>query len=207
MKDEKLNRISNSPGEGRSSSFSPYQLLMRQSHKLGAVATKAFGDLKTFLNQEVVLPSAVHLPRSRQVEEELQKIEDLKQRVKKSHEVLVAAQTIALFPDEVVVDRTKVTIIKRRSFWSTDVISIQIEDVLNVSASVGILFGSLSIASRVMNTTDHFDVHLLWRRDAVELKHIIQGYAIAKHSGVDVSDLPRDEMIETLRELGHDTGM
>jgi len=207
MKDEKLNRIPNSPGEGHSSSFSPYQLLMRQSHKLGAVATKAFGDLKTFLNQEVVLPSAVHLPRSRQVEEELQKIEDLKRKVKKSHEILVAAQTIALFPDEIVVDRTKVTIIKRHSFWSTDVISIQIEDVLNVSASVGILFGSLSIASRVMNTTDHFDVHLLWRRDAVELKHIIQGYAIAKHSGVDVSDLPRDEMIETLRELGHDTGM
>ena len=207
MKDEKLNRTTNSPGEARSSSFSPYQLLMRQSHKLGAVATKAFGDLRTFLNQEVVLPSAVHLPRSRQVEEELQKIEDLKRKVKKSHEVLVAAQTIALFPDEVVVDRTKVTIIKRHSFWSTDVISIQIEDVLNVSARVGILFGSLSIASRVMNTTDHFDVHLLWRREAVELKHIIQGYAIAKHSGVDVGDLPRDEMIETLRELGHDTGM
>ena len=207
MKDEKLSRTTNSPGEARSSSFSPYQLLMRQSHKLGAVATKAFGDLRTFLNQEVVLPSAVHLPRSRQVEEELQKIEDLKRKVKKSHEVLVAAQTIALFPDEVVVDRTKVTIIKRHSFWSTDVISIQIEDVLNVSARVGILFGSLSIASRVMNTTDHFDVHLLWRREAVELKHIIQGYAIAKHSGVDVGDLPRDEMIETLRELGHDTGM
>jgi predicted nuclease of restriction endonuclease-like RecB superfamily len=207
MKDEKPIQTNHSPGRTHSSSFHPYQLFMRQSHKLGAVATKAFGELKTFLNQEVVLPSAVRLPYSRKIENELQKIEDLKKQVRKSHEVLVAAQTITLFPDEIVVDRTKVTIIKRYSFWSTDVISIQIEDVLNVSASIGILFGSLSIASRVMNTTDHFDVHLLWRRDAIELKQIIQGYAIAKHSGVDVGDLPREEMIETLRELGHDTGM
>lgn len=207
MKDEKPIQTNHSPGRAHSSSFHPYQLFMRQSHKLGAVATKAFGELKTFLNQEVVLPSAVRLPYPRKVENELQKIENLKKQVRKSHEVLVAVQTITLFPDEIVVDRTKVTIIKRYSFWSTDVISIQIEDVLNVSASVGILFGSLSIASRVMNTTDHFDVHLLWRRDAIELKQIIQGYAIAKHSGVDIGDLPREEMIETLRELGHDTGM
>lgn len=207
MKDEKLIQTNHSPGQAPSSPFSPYQLFTRQRHKLGAVATKAFGELKSFLNQEVVLPSAVRLPHSRKVEEELQKIENLKRQVKKSHEVLVAAQTVAFFPDEVVVDRTKVTIIKRHSFWAVDVISIQIEDVLNVSSSVGMLFGSLSIASRVMNTTDHFDIHLLWRRDAMELKQIIQGYAIAKHSSVEVGDLPRDEMIETLRELGHDSGM
>ena len=117
MKDDKPIRTNHSPGEGlSSSSFSPYQLLMRQSHKLGAVATKAFGELRTFLNQEVVLPSAVRSPHSRKVEEELQKIENLKKTVKKSHEVLINVQTVTLFPDEVIVDRTKVTIIKRYSF-------------------------------------------------------------------------------------------
>lgn len=187
-------------------------LIQRQSTKLGAVAIRRIDELKTLLNQEVVLPpSADHLldnlrhQRERIIEEGVKRLHELKMTVKQSHEVLTGALSFALFPDEIIVDRTKVTIIKRRGFWSTSKISIQIEDVLNVSSSVGIVFGSLTIASRVMSTTDHYDVHWLWRQDAIDLKHIIQGYAIAKHSGIDMTDLPRDTMVETLRELGHDS--
>lgn len=190
----------------------PYQLFQRQSHKLGAVAIRRFDELKTLMNQEVTLPSADQLlenirqQKVKIMEESLRRVQELKASVARSHEVLAGVQTIALFPDEVIVDRTKVTIIKRRGFWSTDVISIQIEDVLNVSSTVGLLFGSLTVASRVMSTTDHYDVHMLWRQDAIDLKHIIQGYTIAKHGGFDMNDLPREAVLETIRELGHDSG-
>ncbi len=149
-----------------------------------------------------------HVPKSRTRRANAQEIADLKKMVKKSHEVLESARTvfpITLFPHDIIMDRTKITIIKRDFFWSSRVISIQIQDILNVSASIGPIFGSLTIASRVMNSVDHFEVNFLWRSDAIHIKQMIQGYAIAKHSKLDTDHLSKQEMVETLTELGNDT--
>lgn len=130
----------------------------------------------------------------------------LEKIINQSHEILAEANTVfpvTLFPDTVVVDRTKVTIIKRDFFMSSDTMSFRIEDVLNAEVTVGPLFGSLTIASRVMSTTDHFRIDHFWRKDAVYLKRIIQGYVIAQHNKIDVAHLSKDELIKTLDELGH----
>jgi hypothetical protein len=103
------------------------------------------------------------------------------------------------------VDRTKVTITRRDFFWSSDVMSFRIEDVLNVAASTGPLFGSLTIASRVMSSVDHFKITNFWRSDAIKLKQIIQGYVIAQHNKIDTAHLDKRDLIETLMELGHDS--
>ena len=132
--------------------------------------------------------------------------ENLNNIITKSHEVLAEANTVfpvTLFPDTVVVDRTKVTIIKRDFFWSSDTMTFRIEDVLNAEVTVGPIFGSLTIASRVMSTTDHFRIDHFWRKDAIYLKRIIQGYVIAQHNKIDVAHLSKDELIRTLNELGH----
>jgi hypothetical protein len=133
--------------------------------------------------------------------------ENLDAIIKQSHEILAEANTVfpvTLFPDTVYVDRTKVTIVKRDFFWSSETISFRIEDVLNVSATLGPLFGSLTIASRVMSTIDHFQIRHLWRKDAIHLKHIIQGYVIAQHNKIDVAHLSKEDLIKTLKELGND---
>lgn len=132
--------------------------------------------------------------------------EDLEKMINQSHEVLAEASTVfpvTLFPDTVVVDRTKVTIIKRDFFWSSDTMTFRIEDVLNAEVTVGPLFGSLIIASRVMSTTDHFRIDHFWRNDAVYLRRIIQGYVIAQHNKIDVAHLSKDDLVKTLNELGH----
>lgn len=132
---------------------------------------------------------------------------ELKKVVRQSNDVLATATTVFpfdFFPDSISVDRTKVTIKKRTFFWSEEVMSIRIEDVLNVSTSIGPFFGSLTIASRVMSTEDHFTTNFLWRNDAVHLKHIIQGYVIARHNGIDTRHLSARNLIKTLKELGHD---
>jgi len=146
--------------------------------------------------------------QSQQKTSDAQRHKDLRKIVSQSHEVLVSANTvfpISLFPDTVTVDRTKVTITKRDFFWSSDVMSIRIEDVLNVSASVGPLFGSLTVASRVMSTIDHFQINHFWRNDAIRLKHIIQGYVIAQHNNIDTAHLSKKDLIDTLLELGLDS--
>jgi hypothetical protein len=133
---------------------------------------------------------------------------DLKALVRQSHEVMVSATTVfpfKLFPDTIVLDRTKITITRRDFFMSSKVMSIRIEDILNVSTSVGPFFGSINIASRVLSSEDHFSISHFWRHDAVHLKHMIQGFVIAQHNGIETKHLSREHLIETLAELGHDS--
>lgn len=190
-----------------------YEQLVRQSHKLGRVATKAFRDISRLLHTPVLLPQTGLLEKLREVATSARaggdrSATELQQKVRRSHQVLAIVRTVfplTLFPDSIVVDRTKVTIIHRTFFWSAETISFQIEDILNVSASVGPFFGSLTVVSRVMSTVDHFNVNYLWRRDAIALKHIIQGYIIAKHSHMDTDHLSQGDLVATLSELGIDS--
>lgn len=194
---------------------SRYNILMRQSKELGHTAVNTLVSVKNFLQKEINLPSAERIrnnfPRiskNGQLEHRLD-IDDLKKIVKQSHEVLAEVQTafpITLFPDKVCLDRSVITITKRSFFWSSSVISIRIEDVLNVSTNVGPLFGSLTIASRVMSSVDHYEIDYFWRNDVIELKNVIQGYLIAKHSNIDTENLSAKELVGTLRELGTNSG-
>mgnify|MGYP001067831217 CR=1 FL=1 len=193
------------PGLGRTS---PYQLLMRQSQKMGHFATSAYDVTKEFLKADVSkLDPTTAITRKRSVNDnENEKIRNI---VLRSHEVLASAQTIILpsniFPDSVLLDRSKLTIIKRNFFWSAETISIRIEDILNVSSNIGPFFGSITVSSRVMNSTDHYEIDCFLRKDAKYLKEIIQGYMIALHSKVNINHLSREELITTLLSLGQDS--
>jgi len=190
---------------------SPYEMLIRQSRKMGATATKTYDVTRQFLKQDVntlypqqILPTKKPSTNSQKTTKKLNRI------VKQSHEMLAFAQTVILpnnlFPDTVVVDRNKITINKKTFFWSSNVISLRIEDILNVTCSIGPLFGSLTVSTRVMNSTDHYEVNYLWRADATNLKQIIQGYMIAVHNDLDLSHLTKEEITEKLHELGHEPG-
>lgn len=247
---------------------SPYELLMRQSRKMGGVATRTYDVTKEFLKADVSTlhpdrilfgmkptqqrpagesftaapndrpqpndtpgdktgapsrqdgekpePGSVEARAAEGIREDqvrdtrtLDPREGLRKIVRKSHQLLASAQTVILpvnlFPDSVTVDRTKVTITKRTFFWSASVISIRIEDVLNIACSTGPIFGSLTISSRVMNSTDHYEIDYFWRKDALYLKQLIQGYVIAQHNQIETSHLNRRELIQTLLDLGSDS--
>jgi hypothetical protein len=217
MNEDEMIEVINPSDDAPPIRASTYELLVRQSKKLGSVATRAFHDMKHMLNQEITLPHAGHflnnfpritLTHQSKKQRDLDAAATLRKVVKKSHEVLGSASTVfpvKLFPDSIVVDRTKISMTKRDFFWSSNVISFQIEDVLNVSCGIGPLFGSLTIASRVMSSVDHFRIDHLWRSDAIFLKHLIQGHIIAKNNKLETDGLSRKEMVETLCELGIDS--
>lgn len=182
--------------------------------KVGMVATKAYFRLINFLQREINIPPPGDLlfgkqPTEAQAKDAKDKkdSEDLQKVVTRSHEVLATATTVfpfTLFPDTLTVDRTKVTLHRRSFFFVSDVMSIRIEDILNVSCGVGPLFGSITIVSRVITTEDHFTLNFFWRNDAIHLKHILQGYVIALHNDIECRHLERDKLIATLKEIGHD---
>lgn len=196
-----------------------YNFLLRLSRLMGSVATNSsrLHDVRFFMHQSgltaqqsqsSILQDDMKFVPGIQNNDEPGKEADLRKLVAKSHETLMSANTVfpfTLFPDTVTVDRTKITITRRDFFWSSDVMSIRIEDVLNVAANTGPLFGSLTIASRVMSTVDHFKINLFWWSDAIRLKHMIQGYVIAQHNKIDTAHLDKNELIDTLIELGHDS--
>ncbi|MFI5212851.1 MAG: hypothetical protein ACHQTE_02725 [Candidatus Saccharimonadales bacterium] len=196
-----------SPSGASSQQHAAPPLLRLSVKRLGGIATRAYNDVRDYIAKETAAVTSptptIQLPT--QVNDAISRLKNL---IKRSREVLARANTVILpnnlFPDTVTVDRTRITIVQRTFFWSSDVISIGIDDILNVSTSCGPLFGSLTISSRVMNSTDHYKINYFWRKDAVYLKHIIQGYVVAKHNDILIDDLTKEQLIETLLELGGD---
>ncbi len=121
------------------------------------------------------------------------------------HDVLLSATTIfpfTLFPDTINIDRQKLTVTHRVFFAVAEVMSIQIEDVLNVTADVGPFFGSVKILTRFFDPDRPYSVNYLWRNDALKVKRIIQGYITARQQEIDCSVLPTKELAGMLEQIG-----
>jgi hypothetical protein len=130
---------------------------------------------------------------------------ELKETLGESRDVLVEATTVfplTLFPDTITVDKTKITVTHRNFFKAGEVLSIAIEDVLNITATVGPFFGRISLATRFFDPNKPYQVDHFWRDDALRVKRIVQGYLIAKQKEIDTSALSTQELARTLDELG-----
>jgi hypothetical protein len=130
--------------------------------------------------------------------------QQLRDTIGGSHEVLVSATTVfpfTPFPDTITVDREKISVTQRFFFRTAEVVSIRIEDILNVTADIGPFMGSIKLYSRYFSPEPH-EINYLRRRDTIRIKCIVQGYIIAIHSGIDSSTLSTPELARLLNELG-----
>lgn len=190
--------------------------------KIGSIATKSHLQIKEFIRKDISVPAhhvtnsvsgLITKPFNKQAEgtiesdkEEVEK--EFQEAVKQSNEVLAEATTVfpfTLFPDTLTVDRTKLTITQRTFFMSSKVMTIHIEDVLNLSVQVGPLFGSLTIALKGLTSEDHISMNYFWRKDAIHLKHIIQGHTIARRDKLDYKSMDKRKLVDTLEQLGKDS--
>lgn len=158
-----------------------------------------------------VPPQLQAQPLAPSQQEKLDKVEaerQLVQAVQGTKEPLTEATTVfpfTLFPDTVLVDREKLTVTHRVFFQVAEVMSIRIEDVLNVTADVGPIFGSLKISTRFFNEKKPYKVNYLWRGDALRIKRIVQGCIIARQKNIDCTSFESKELARVLDELGQGT--
>jgi hypothetical protein len=130
---------------------------------------------------------------------------ELAQTINNSHEVLHSARTVfpfTLFPDMITLDRAKLTITHKDFFWVGEDMSIRIEDILNVTADIGPFFGSLKVYTRFFSTEKPYTVNFLYRRDALRIKRVLQGYIIALQKKLNLSTLPTQQLAHLLEDLG-----
>lgn len=136
-------------------------------------------------------------------EVKLQKVADTAQ------DILIKAEStfpFVLFPDTVTVSRMKVTITRRSFFKVADIISLQIEDILNVEVDTGPFFGSLNVFTRIYGS-DPLRITFLSRKSAIDVKRILEGYVIARQRDIDTSGIEKRELITLLTQLGSDSAM
>ncbi len=156
--------------------------------------------------QSPPLVQAPPAPPTQQPQSPAEVRQQLGQALNQAQDVLFQTKTVfpfTLFPDVVVIDRSQVTV-SHRAFWKVaEVISVRIEDILNVTANIGPFFGSVKISTRYYNDqSPPYEVHWLWREDALKAKRILQGYVIATQRQVNCSALSTQQLSGLLDELG-----
>jgi hypothetical protein len=130
---------------------------------------------------------------------------ELEGAIQDTDEVLATISTpLQLFPAVATLNRTKLSIVKKRPFSETSLLSLPIENLLNVTAEVGLVFGVLKIEKRFLNEMGAIRFGLFWRKDALRFATIAQGYVIALQRQIDMSSLSAFELEKTLKEIGKD---
>lgn len=124
--------------------------------------------------------------------------------VTKSKSVLFRAKTVfpfTLFPDTLIIDRTKITIVHSQFFLSESIISINIEDILNVNINSGPIFSTLTIGGRFF-TQNKIVLEYLFKNQAIKAQKIISGLILVKKKGISLKNIPNDKLIPSLKEIG-----
>lgn len=132
-------------------------------------------------------------------------LQSLNRAVWDSDEILVSASTISkLHKDTLTLSRAKLYAIKRSALGAVDDMSVRIEDVENINGTLGPISGNVSIFTKFTGPNTPYVIGPFKRKDTLKLKRIIQGYIIAIQRKINVNEIPTDELISKLYELGED---
>jgi hypothetical protein len=129
-----------------------------------------------------------------------QKLESL---VGRSEEVIFCTTTVFRFKPEryeLIIDRAKITVIKRLFLLADNITSVGLDEVLNVSLNVGPFFGSLTLKARYINQP--IVITYLSRPKAFKAKRIIEGLIVANNKGVDLDSIPTDQLTDEIIRIG-----
>lgn len=105
-----------------------------------------------------------------------------------------------LFPDEIVVETDKITVI-HRSLWFKTVSPIPLDNMMSVSVTRGILFASMSFEITGFETNPG-DISHLWPSDAARAKRFIIGLIQARKQQIDLTHVTPDDIREHVEEIG-----
>ena len=119
-------------------------------------------------------------------------------------EPLLRIQTVfpfVLFPNEIVVDVDKVSIIYRDFFASKQVHSVLVKDISDVVVETGPFFATLRIVD-VGYVENSIDVTYLKKSEGRQARETIQGLMTVHRHGIDLTKVSRQDLLDKLKRLG-----
>jgi hypothetical protein len=149
-------------------------------------------------------------PEAQKAREQIQEIKDQRTKLATlaNHStVIFEAQAVfpfQMFPDRIIVEKDKVTLIHRTFAWK-NVFPVLISNLNGVTVTRSFLFASLSLElTGYENNPD--DIMHLRPSDAAKAKRYILGLIHAQKQGIDLSKIPIEELKDDLEEIGKTTG-
>lgn len=128
----------------------------------------------------------------------------LDQLVQQSGRVIIDIKSVfpfVFFPDELVIDETKVSVHTNYFFYTKEVRSIEYKDIFNVVINQGILFARIEIVDRYFSQQTII-VDFLKKREAILARRIIQGLIISKKENIDTRSISTHDLIVKLSRIG-----
>lgn len=123
--------------------------------------------------------------------------------VKKSNRILVSIRShkfpIDVFPNVINIEESRITIITR-DFFSSNVHSVDIEDISNIFINITPFFAQLIIVSATF-TENEIRIRNLRKKEAVFIRRIVEGLRIFKDKKIDTSSYSKQELINELQKL------
>lgn len=101
---------------------------------------------------------------------------------------------------ELLIDRAKITVIKRLFLLADNITSIGLGDVLSIDLSVGHFFGTLTLKARYIDQP--IIITPLSRSKAFKAKRVIEGLIVAGNKGIDLDEVPTEELVEEVIRIG-----
>lgn len=107
------------------------------------------------------------------------------------------------FPDDLVIDSEKVSVIIRDFFGSAQIHSVPIKHISDLSVDHSLFFATLHILPGRVFQNQVMSIRHLKKRDAIRARNIIQGLIIADRENVAVDSIIHSiEGIKELEEMG-----
>lgn len=145
------------------------------------------------------------------VKEEVAAKAKLEQLDKRENILLFKTKTyfpFDLFPDTLIIDTTKIIIIRKEFFASHNVITINLKDLMDVAADTALFLGNVTltylpkIESTTMIKPNTEVVRLLKKNDALRANYILKGILVAKREEIDIAKIPPEDLVKTIERFG-----
>ncbi len=106
-----------------------------------------------------------------------------------------------IFPDDLVIDREKVSIVTREFFGSGRVHSFLIENISDLYVDTTMWLATIRFHDKYY-AQNAVEIRYLKKSDAVRARRIIQGLIVAREQKVNLNALDEDELLPRLEEIG-----
>lgn len=105
------------------------------------------------------------------------------------------------FPDTLLVDYNKITIIHKEFFFIEQTVNADVSDILNVEVDTTPFFASLKITTRAL-TAPPLRISFLRKKDGRKARQIINGLLAAHANNAEVGEKNPERIVEMLLALG-----